>query len=357
MFNFFNKKVFLLTLSILLAVSLFSCNKIENSKKNDIVPNPDAATETAPFEIHFIDVGQADCALVICDDEYMLIDGGNKDDSSTVYTYLKKYNVTELDYIVATHAHEDHVGGLSGALNFAKAKVALSPVTEYDSKAFSDFVKNLEDQDVKITIPNVGDSFDLGSAEFNILACNTTDDTNNTSIVLKITYGETSFLFTGDAEYECEKIMLDNEADISSTVLKVGHHGSSTSSSYRFLREVSPQYAVISVGKDNEYGHPHDEVMSRLSDADITVYRTDIYGDIICTSDGKNVSFRLGTQKASDTDADKRDMVLNTSSMKYHELGCASIEKTSDKNRKEFHGTTDEVEAMGYTPCGNCHES
>jgi len=321
------------------------------------INDTDTNESKSGLEVHFIDVGQADAALVFCDGDTMLIDGGNSDDSRLIYTYLKKHDVTNLDYIVATHAHEDHVGGLSGALDFATAEVALCPVTEYESKAFSNFVKGLKQQGLEITIPEAGDSFTLGSAKVNVLACNAAEDPNNSSIVLKLIYGDTSFLFTADAEYESEMAMLDAGYDLSSTVLKVGHHGSYTSTSYRFLNEVDPQYAVISCGKDNDYGYPHDEVISRLENADITYYRTDLIGDIICTSDGKNVCFNVSTGNTN-TEADienPRDMVLNTGSKRYHEIGCESIPEIRESNKKDYFGTTAEIESMGYYPCGSCH--
>ena len=228
---------------------------------------PDAtAPSTAPsivvpqnssFEVHYIDVGQADAALVLCDGHAMLIDGGNSADSSLIYAYLKHRSITFLDYIVCTHAHEDHVGGLAGALNYASVGTSFAPVAEYDTKAFQNFTKYLSNSGVSITIPNHGDTFDLGTAKCQIIGpVYPTDEPNNTSIVIKITFGETSFLFTGDAETEEERSIIDQGYDISCTVLKVGHHGSDTSTSYLWLRESSPDYAIISVGADNSYGHP-----------------------------------------------------------------------------------------------------
>ena len=249
------------------------------------------------FQVHFIDVGQADATLVICDGSTMLIDGGNVADSNVVYTYLKKHNIQHLDYIISTHPHEDHVGGLAGALEYATVGIAYSPVTSFNTKAFQNFKSALWDRGVEPTVPTVGTTFQLGSASCYILALDPdAEDTNNTSIVMRIVYGETSFLFTGDAEIAVESLLLNSAVSLKSTVLKVGHHGSNSSTSYAFLRAVMPQYAVIHVGKDNEYGHPTSNVLSRLRDADVTLFRTDMHGDVICTSDGKTVSFQTAKQ-------------------------------------------------------------
>ena len=264
------RKILSITLAFLLTLTLF-INPSATLAVN-------AVEEGSSFEVHFIDVGQADAALVLCDDSAMLIDGGNAADSNLIYSYLKKLKVKELDYIVCTHAHEDHVGGLAGALNYATVDTALCPVTSYDSKAFKNFVKYLDKQDGEITVPEAGDTYELGSAEFEILGPIEIDedDPNNTSIVLRIVYGETSFLFTGDAGRDEESDILDEDYELESTVLKVGHHGSDTSTSYKFLNEVLPKYAVISVGEGNSYGHPTEDTLSRLRDADVKVLRTDM---------------------------------------------------------------------------------
>lgn len=247
------------------------------------------------FTIHFIDVGQADSALVTCDGHSMLIDGGNVDDSNVLYSVMQREADGHLDYVVGTHAHEDHIGGLSGAFEAVTADMTLCPVTEYDSKAFRDFASCAEQKGGGITIPDVGDTYTLGEAEFTIVGVNSVpDDTNNTSIVLRIVYGGTSFLFTGDAEQEAENVILASGQDIQSTVLKVGHHGSSTSTSEAFLDAVNPTYAVISCGAGNSYGHPHQETLDKLQNKGVEVYRTDLLGDIYCTSDGKEVSFTSG---------------------------------------------------------------
>lgn len=365
----------------------------ETEKKDEVIvqtlPTSDLA-EDSSFEIHFLDVGQADAALVLCDDAAMLIDGGNSEDSSLIYSYLKSHGVDHLDYIVVTHGHEDHVGGVSGALNYATVGTAYCSVNSYDSEAFRDFVKYLGKQDKKIEIPSVGDSFSLGNATVQIIGVDSqATDHNNTSIVLRITYGDTSFLFTGDAEREAEQAILSSGVSIASTVLKVGHHGSENSTTYPFLREIMPSYAVISVGEDNSYGHPTEDALSRLRDADVKVYRTDLQGHIVCTSDGKEVSFSVSKNANADTLAPQEsqshgattapvvpvapsveqettqsddsseptgiDYVGNKNSDVFHYASCGSVKKMSEKNKFYFTGTREEMIAMGYKPCGNCH--
>ena len=325
----------------------------------------DDPAETPPFTVHFIDVGQADAALVLCDDEAMLIDGGNAADSSLIYSYLEKLSIDHLEYIVCTHPHEDHVGGLAGALNYATVDTALSPVTSYDSKAFESFVKYLDEQEVSITVPSAGDTFTLGSARVEVLGPidDSAAEPNNLSIVLRVVYGDTAFLFTGDAEREEEQDIVDAGYFLQSTVLKVGHHGSANATTYPFLREIIPAYAVISVGADNAYGHPTEDTLSRLRDAEVEVYRTDMQGDVICTSDGETVSFSVERNTDADTlggigsNSTQTDgeYVLNTNTMKFHYPYCSSVSQMSDKNKSFYAGTRDEVLAMGYTSCGRCN--
>lgn len=335
--------------------------------------------EDSTFFIHYIDVGQADAALVQCDGEYMLIDGGNVEDSNLVYSVLERDNITNLDIVVGTHAHEDHIGGLSGALSYATADVVLCPVTENTTKAFNNFKDKAETQSTGLTVPEVGDSYELGSADVRILGVNATDDTNESSIILMVTYGETKFLFTGDAEYEAEQAVLATGADLSCDVLKVGHHGSDSSTSYVWLNAIMPEYAVISVGEGNSYQHPTDAVLSRLRDAEVTTYRTDLNGDIFAYSDGKTVTMNvarevstediftagsaMGEYKPTQNETVSEDVstsveagvyILNTSSMKFHEETCSSAAKISEHNREEHAGTRDSLIEQGYSPCGYC---
>ena len=322
--------------------------------------SPSQLPEGSAFAIHFIDVGQADAALVLCDGKSMLIDGGNVADSSRIAAYLKKCGVTHLNYIVSTHPHEDHVGGLAGALNVCTVDHILSPVQTYDTDAFGAFAKYAARQGVGLTRPEPGETYPLGSSTVQVLAPADPllSDVNNWSIVLRITYGETSFLFTGDAEREIEQEILAAGYDLDSTVLKVGHHGSETSTSYVFLREVMPQYGVISVGKNNSYGHPSEAVLSRLRDADMTVYRTDLQGDIVMESDGKTV--RVQAQKngadaqptASGVAAEAGTYIGNLNSKKFHRPTCGSL--PAEKNQVFFASRKEAVE-QGYVPCKKCN--
>lgn len=188
-----------------------------------------------------------------------MIDGGNAEDSSFVFSYLRNtLGLERIDYMIATHPHEDHIGGLSGALNACSVGTVYSPVTECDSKAFSSLLKYTEKQGLSLTVPCVGDSFSVGSAEVSFLSpTREYSDVNEMSIVVRIVYGDTSFLFVGDAGWDAEHDMVNSGYSLSSTLLKISHHGSDSASSYVFLREVMPPYAVISVGADNAYSHPN----------------------------------------------------------------------------------------------------
>ena len=254
--------------------------------------------EESYFEAHFIDVGQADSILVICDGHAMLIDGGNAADATLVRNYLKGQNVTYLDYVVGTHPHEDHIGGLKNIMRYVKpGKVYCSTnsPSDYNTSAFRNFVYYVTgDLKQELVVPIPGETFLLGSAKVTVVGPIKKDyeDINDTSIVLRIEYGDLAFLFTGDMEGKAELDLVYSGANLKADVLKVGHHGSASSSYYQFLREVNATYGVISCGRDNEYGHPHDGSLSRLRDADVKLYRTDLQGHIVCrTDDGKTLTF------------------------------------------------------------------
>ena len=330
------------------------------------------------FSVHFIDVGQADAALVECDGHYMLIDGGNRGDSDVIYTVLKKAGADKLDMVVASHAHEDHIGGLPGAFNYATAELTLCPVTDYDSGVFETFKEYAEDKGGGLTVPEAGDKYALGSAEVEILGLNAGEDTNNTSIVLMIRYGETSFLFTGDAEREAEQALLDSGAELKADVLKLGHHGSDTSTSYPFLREVMPEYAVISVGEGNSYEHPEEGTLSRLRDADSKILRTDLNGDIIISSDGEELTVttdKTATEEQLLTPGGKTQSIAKPAAAESPRPSPEETEQSQTqetmvwipKSGSKYHSDPDcsnmkdpsqvslsQAESLGYTPCKKC---
>ncbi len=309
--------------------------------------------DSAGLTVHYLDVGQADCILLQCDGANMLIDGGNVGDSDLVVAYLLDQDVSYLDYVVNTHAHEDHVGGLPGVLAVFETGNVWCPVKEYSSKCFRDFLYYADQQNLDLVCPEPGSTYDLGGAAVTVLGPVRDDyDTNNSSIVLRVDYGRTSFLFTGDAEIQAEDDILNAGYDVSATVLKVGHHGSETSSGYRWLRAAAPAYAVIQVGTDNSYGHPHEAAMSRLRDAEAEVYRTDLQGHIVCHSDGRTVTFTTQKQAAeTNPTANPQQFIGNVNSRKFHLPTCSGLPE--EKNQVVFESYAAAEEA-GYAPCSRC---
>ena len=327
--------------------------------------------QAGTLTVTWLDVGQGDAAVIQCGGQSMLIDGGKPEKSSYIYAWLQQHGLSYLDVIVATHVDADHIGGLSGALNYASVGTAYCPETTGTTETFQSFVKYLAQRGKQITVPTAGETFALGGAQIQILGpLHRAEDRNDNSIVLKVSFGATSFLFTGDAERAEEQDLLNSGVNLQSTVLKVGHHGSDTSTSYPFLRAVAPQYAVISVGAGNSYGHPTEAVLSRLRDAGVTTFRTDMQGEITAVSDGQTINFStaknavaIASANAGGGNADgaagagttAESYVLNTNSHKFHLPSCSSVETISPKNRKDVNESREQIISEGYAPCKRCN--
>ena len=250
------------------------------------------------LNVHYIDVGQGDCILVHTDSDTMLIDAGNSGNGSSIVSYLKDSGISHINYLILTHPHADHIGGAAEVINaFDIDKVIMSKVS-HTSQAFENLLLTIQEKGLKITSPALGTDYELGNASFKILAPNSDsyNGLNNYSVVAKLVFGQTSFLFAGDAESISESQMISSGYDLNADVLKVGHHGSDYSTSEIFLNAVSPRYSVISVGEGNLYGHPAQDTLDKLTASNVEIFRTDESGTIVAISDGNTITF---SKKAS----------------------------------------------------------
>lgn len=257
----------------------------------------------ADLQVYFLDVGQGDSTIVVCDGESIIIDGGSLSASDFLYSFIRNtLKLNHMDYMISTHPHEDHVGGLASVLNAVPVDLILTPILEWNSKKFESMKEYAEMQGTPISVPNEGDTLQLGGATITILHCwpeaRDYSGTNDMSIVVRIDYGETSFIITGDAEMYSEYMMIDSGLPLKADVLRVAHHGSYTACSQQFIDAVNPTYSVISCGKGNSYEHPHQVVLDKLTHT--TLFRTDLQGTILCVSDGKNLQFSVEKETQED---------------------------------------------------------
>lgn len=242
--------------------------------------------------VKVLDVGQADSILIENNKEYMLIDAGNNEDGEKLVKYFEQTRITNFKYVIGTHPHEDHIGGLDDIINNFKVETIYMPDVITTTKTFVDVLDAMEGNKITYKVPKIGDELMLGYALVKVLYVgNDEKELNNSSIVLKLDFGKNCFIFTGDAEEKVEDTIIKSGLDISCDVLKVGHHGSRYSTTDEFLSTVNPKYAVISVGKNNSYNHPEDIIIKRLKDNDIEIHRTDLEGTIVISSDGENINF------------------------------------------------------------------
>lgn len=266
------------------------------SSKTDL-STPPLSGETA--KVHFIDVGQGDSMLIQCGGKNILIDAGENDKGAVVNAYLEKLGVDVIDLAIGTHPHSDHIGGLDVVLNAHPTEKIILPVIPEDmtptTRTYEDLLKAIQAQNLKITAAKPGNTYAFGTGTLEILGPVKNDykDLNDYSVVCRFTFGNWTFLFTGDMEADAEKDLLDAGTDVSARVLKLGHHGSSTSTSQIFLDAVDPEICVMELGEGNSYNHPHRETVQKMNEGGYTVYRTDRNGTIVFTTDGETCGVEM----------------------------------------------------------------
>lgn len=290
--NYLRKNKHLILLMFFILCLLFTINNFNSSIHiKNYKQNP--STE---IYIHYIDIGQGDSILIQVNNKNLLIDSGPRSNKDSLINYLSSLKIDTLDYVIATHPHEDHIGNMSSVIKKYNVISFYAPKVENTSRTFEKMIEALKDKDLKINVLRKGsNSIDLGT-NTKVTVFSPIDDSyanlNNYSPVIKIEYGNTSFLFTGDTEKDIEEKIVNNNDDISADVLKVGHHGSSTSTSKIFLEKVNPSIAVISVGEYNSYNHPNEEIINGLNNNKVKIYRTDKDGTVILSSNGYKITKR-----------------------------------------------------------------
>lgn len=338
-----------------------------------------------------LDVGQGSSTLVESDGEYMLIDGGDSDKSSYLVSYLKKKEITNFKYVIATHYDADHLNGVVGALNVFDVENVICPEYTTTTRVYNSFISIMDNKKINRIKPIVGETYSLGRGEFTIIAPNSTgySNVNDYSAGIRFKYNNKSFLVAGDATNISEEEIVNNSIDINSDVYIVNHHGSSGSSSSEFLNKIDPEYAVISAGKGNAYGHPAYKTLEKLNKIGAKIYRTDIEGEIEFSFTEKEIQFNKDSYNKlesgekinkdsyennqdnkliSSNEGDNRSIenessnksdnyVLNKNTKKIHKDDCKSVKQMSDNNKVYFDGTIDEAEAQGYSKCQNCFKN
>lgn len=285
-------------LLLLLSTFLISCSDNLNNTTNNVANNTISKnTSNSGMLVHYINVGQGDAELIQVNGKNMLIDAGPRSNEKDIISYLNKLKIKKLDYVIATHPHEDHIGNMANIINRFEIGKFYAPKAESSTRTFENMVKALKRKNLKINVIKEGTStIDLGKNTKVLVFSPKADgygkktNLNNYSPIMKVIYGNTSFLFTGDAETVEENYVLEKNYNLKADVLKLGHHGSSTSTSEKFLKAVNPSIAIVSCGINNTYGHPHKETVKKLQKYKIKVYRTDKNGTIVLQSNGKAIT-------------------------------------------------------------------
>lgn len=328
-------------------------------------------TDAGTMTVTFLDVGQGNAVLVESDGAYMLIDGGDREYSSFVVSYLKNAGVDELEYVISSHYDADHLNGVVGVLNAFSCETVLASDYVTDTRVYESFCSVIEEKDIELCYPSVGDVYVLGDAEVTIVCPDNYEysDVNDNSIGVRIVHGDNSFLICGDAGEKSEEAMLQSGVTLDSDVYLASHHGSDGSSSWEFLQAVSPEVVVFCVGADNSYGHPAERVLSDVKALNAQIYRTDLQGTIVATSDGDALTWDVDADVETDTDtdvdvdidvqgdavSDSQTYILNRNTKKFHYPSCSSAEDISVENRAEFTGSREELVGAGYESCKRCN--
>lgn len=299
------------------------------------------STACAELSVHFLDVGHGDCAIITCDGHSMIIDGGKPGCSDLIYTYLKKLGISEIDYAIASHPDEEHIGGLPAAFHAATVRSLYTPVPEHDTERFATLMQTARDKGVEIIVPRAGDVLPLGGGTVTILAPQEpSSDSNDNSIVILLEYGSTRFLFCADAGERTEARLQEQYPDLHADVVKIAHHGSGTAGRMRFVHAVAPRYAVIS--GNGQYDNPDAENVTKWLVDQATVLHTMDNGTIVMHSDGETLTI------------DNAPMYVgNRNSGVFHRYYCASVDIMKDKN-KVLMFTRAEAIFRGFRPCQNC---
>ncbi|MCQ2519808.1 MAG: MBL fold metallo-hydrolase [Lachnospiraceae bacterium] len=363
-----NKTVIAFSIAAIVVVFIISLFAIRRSNKPE---------ELSELTVHFIDVGQGDSTLIICGGEAMLIDAGNNDKGTSVQLYLQKQGIDKLKYVVSTHPDADHLGGLDVIIYKYDCNTVFMSDVKSDSISYQEVLDTLNNKWQKPTVPSLYEAYNLGDATFSFVGpVNIYDSSNNNSLIIKLEHGQNSFLFTGDQEKEAEDDLLSTGISLKADVLKIAHHGSHSSTGTGFLRNVSPQYAVISCGDGNEYGFPHREVMDSLKRLNCKVFRTDEQGSIVVKSNGIELNWNVEPSTTwncgivtrnpdSPADEDKHPdipfianpettYILNKSSLKFHNPNCEAVQEMNPLNREETTEDRDALLNAGYVPCKAC---
>jgi beta-lactamase superfamily II metal-dependent hydrolase len=330
--------------------------KVQQETKQEVKATEMSTTKQTTLgdiKIHYIDVGQGDSELIQIGDKNILIDAGTSDKKAL--DYLKSLNITKLDYVIATHPHEDHIGSMDDVINNISVGTFYSPKVTTTTKTYENMVNALKNKNLKVTVPKVGDVLNIWDATLTFIAPNSEkyEDLNNYSIVCKLKYGNNSFLFEGDAEDVSENEILAKQLDIQADVLKVGHHGSNSSTTQAYLDKVNPKYAIIEVGKGNDYGHPTEATIQKLNAKGIKTFRTDLNGTIIATSNGTDITFNVNPVDNSVNIAgaipNKTEAVTETPKTETSKVDTNSSNTTnnSTKNATSSSGTTTNEPAKG----------